>query len=124
MIDAPKVTLLADVPDSKYDWFNIDSGSVRVGKLRGLIDKECLTIYSITIFPKFQRHGYGEAVVDLFKECFGVIIADSVRPQARGFWEHEGFTSDGRGNYVFEHRLAGDLGREGLRAQEGAANPT
>ena len=101
MTHAPQFSLRVDERESDYDWFNVDRGSVRIGKLRGLVEGDRLTIYSIRIFPRFQGQGCGTAIVDLFKEHFDVIIADRVRPQARGFWEHKGFVSDGEGNYVF-----------------------
>ena len=102
MRHAPELSLQLDERESDYDWFNIDRGTVRVGKLRGLVEPDRLTIHSIRIFPKFQGRGYGEAIIDLFKRRFDVIVADRVRPQARGFWEHEGFKSDGRGNYIYD----------------------
>jgi GNAT superfamily N-acetyltransferase len=101
MMHVSQLTLRVDERESDYDWFNVDRGSVRVGKLRGQIDEDRLTIYSITIFPKFQGRGYGAAIIDQFKKRFTMIVADRVRPEARGFWEHEGFASDGEGDYVY-----------------------
>jgi ribosomal protein S18 acetylase RimI-like enzyme len=101
MRQAPELKLRVDERESAYDWFNIDRGSVRIGKLRSHVEEARLTIYSITIFPEFQGRGYGEAIIEMFKERFDVIVADRVRPKARGFWEHEGFASDGEGDYVY-----------------------
>jgi len=53
-----------DQQPSDYDWLNIDCGSVRVGKVRGLIDRKGLTIYSINIFPEFEGHGYARETID------------------------------------------------------------
>jgi GNAT superfamily N-acetyltransferase len=108
-----------DERESDYDWFNIERGSIRVGKVRGLIEEDRLTIHSIRIFPKFQGRGYGEAIINSFKDRFDVIVADRVRPTARGFWEHEGFISDGEGDYVYiqqgrDSRLVGGNGSEEL----------
>jgi len=113
MTHVSRLNLRTDQRESEYDWINIDRGSVRVGKLRGLIEEDRLTIYSIRIFPKFQGRGYGGAIIDRFKEQFDVIVADRVRPEARGFWEHEGFASDGEGDYVYvrQHEDEGDWGR-------------
>jgi GNAT superfamily N-acetyltransferase len=101
MANTPPVRLRPAQPQSDYDWFNIERGPIRIGKLRSLIEEDRLTIYSIRIFPKFQGRGHGAAIIDRFKERFDVIVANKVRPQARGFWEHEGFTSDGHGNYAY-----------------------
>ena len=101
MRDAHQIDLRTDGQISDYDWFNVRCGHRRIGKVRTRVLEDCLTIYSMTIFPEYQGHGYGEAVVDRFKACFDIIVADRVRPAARGFWEHEGFSSDGDGNYVY-----------------------
>jgi GNAT superfamily N-acetyltransferase len=113
MAHVSQLSLQIDHRESEYDWINIERGSARIGKLRGLIEADRLTIYSIRIFPRFQGRGYGGAIIDRFKERFTVIVADRVRPEARGFWEHEGFASDGEGDYVYvrQYQDEGDRGR-------------
>lgn len=91
-----------DQQPSDYDWMNIDCGSVRVGKVRGLIDDATLTICSINIFPEFEGHGCGRETIEMFKTSFDTIIADRVRPTAVGFWENMGFESNDNGNYVWK----------------------
>ncbi len=90
---------------SKFDWMNIDCGETRVGKVRGVIDGEKLTICSINIFPEFERQGYAKAAIDLFKKHFDTIIADRVRYAAIGFWGKMGFVDQGDGTFVYKLRL-------------------
>ena len=85
---------------SDFDWFNIDYGPVRVGKVRGLINGRALTIYSINIFPEFEGHGYAKKTIKMFKESYDTIIADRVRHTAVGFWVKMGFTRREDGNYM------------------------
>ena len=94
--------LTHDQQHSGYDWMNIDCGSVRVGKVRGLIDGQRLTICSINIFPEFEGFGYARQTIEMFKTSFDMIIADRVRPTAIGFWERMDFGSDNNGNYVWK----------------------
>jgi len=86
---------------SEFDWVSIDLGETRVGKVRGVIDDENLTIYSINIFPEFEKHGYAKATIDMFKEHFDTIIADRVRYKAIGFWEKMGFVDHHDGTFVY-----------------------
>jgi len=101
MSEASQIALRTDGQVSDYDWFNVQRGDRRIGKVRALVENDRVTIYSMTIFPEYQGHGYGEAVVERFKAAYQTIVADRVRPPARGFWEHEGFLQDGLGNYVY-----------------------
>lgn len=89
---------------SDYDWMNIDLGTTRVGKVRGLIDGKTLTIHSINIFPVFERNGYARETIDMFKKSFNVIIANRVRYSAIGFWQKMGFNNDGDGNYIWKRK--------------------
>jgi chemotaxis protein methyltransferase CheR len=89
---------------SAYDWMNIDCGTTRVGKVRGLIDGQRLTIHSINIFPEFERHGYGRETIQMFQAAFDTIIADRVRHTAAGFWQKMGFDADRNGQYVWTRR--------------------
>jgi hypothetical protein len=86
---------------SDYTWFNIDAGDQRVGKARVSISGMTLTIYTLSIFPEFEGNGYAQKVIEVFKNAYGVIIADSVRSQARGFWEKMSFQDIYNGNYVW-----------------------
>lgn len=90
--------------NSAFDWMNIDCGTTRVGKVRGLIEGRRLTIHSINIFPEFERHGYAREAIEMFKATFGRITADRVRHTAVGFWEKMGFTPRGDGCYVWKRR--------------------
>jgi len=86
---------------SNYSWINFEVDNRRIGKARiyGLI--KLLRVYSITIFPEFERNGYAQSVIDLFKEHYEVILADRVRNTAKGFWEKMGFVTDNSGNYIW-----------------------
>ena len=90
-----------DQQPSDYNWMNIDRGSVRVGKVRGLIDDQRLTICSINIFPEFEGFGYARQTIEMFKASFDTIIVDRVRPTAVGFWAKMGFDRGDNGNYVW-----------------------
>jgi len=93
-----------DQHNSAFDWMNIDCGTTRVGKVRGLIEGKRLTIHSINIFPEFERHGYGKETVEMFQAAFDTIIADRVRHTAIGFWEKMGFDPDRTGQHVWTRR--------------------
>ena len=88
-----------------YDWMNIDHGDTRVGKVRGRIEGKSVTIYSINIFPEFERQGYAKATINLFKEHFDTIIADRVRYTAIGFWKKMGFVDQHDGTFVYGKSL-------------------
>ena len=91
-----------DQQHSDYDWINIDRGPSRIGKVRSKVAGEMLTIYSINVFPEFQRHGYATQIIELFKESFDTIIADRVRPSAKGFWTRMGFVDNQNDNYIWQ----------------------
>lgn len=80
---------------------NIDRGSVRVGKVRGLIDGQRLTICSINVFPEFEGFGYARQTIEMFKTTCDTIIADRVRPTAVEFWEKMDFDRGDNGNHVW-----------------------
>jgi len=86
---------------SDFDWLNIECGSARVGKARGLIKDKTLTICSINIFPEFEGHGYAARTIEMFKESYEVIIADRVRHTAIGFWVKMGFVNREDGSYAY-----------------------
>ncbi len=87
---------------SEYDWANIQIENNRVGKARCLIDGDCLTIFSINIFPEYAGKGYGTQFVEEAKSHFKKIIADRVRFTAIGFWEKVGFKDNNDGNWVYD----------------------
>ena len=89
---------------SNYDWMNIDLDTVRVGKVRGKINRNILIIFSINIFPEFERHGFASETVRMFKKEYKTIIADRVRPTAVGFWEKMGFIYHEDGNYIWKEK--------------------
>ena len=89
-------------PGSDYRWLNIDRNGQRVGKVRGRIDGSILTIHSIIIFPEFEGRGYGRRTIEMFQSHFTIIVADRVRPNARGFWERMGFCSRDDGCYAYD----------------------
>jgi len=93
-----------DEEHSDFDWMNIDCNGTRVGKVRGLINGRSLTIHSINIFPKFERHGFARKTIRMFKQSFDNITADRVRHTAIGFWEKMEFTCDNDGNYVWKRK--------------------
>jgi len=103
---------------SKYTWLNIELKGQRIGKVRVDISGDVLKIYSLTIFPEFQGHGYARKVITLFQtdwrlerpnspQSYKAIVADRVRYTAKGFWEKLGFVDDNHGNYVWPNIMAG-----------------
>ncbi len=86
---------------SDYVWVNIEVGGERVGKARVAVQGRQLTVYSISIFPAFQRQGYARQTVHLFQAQYDEIVADRVRYQARPFWQEMGFQEDADRNYVW-----------------------
>ena len=87
---------------SDYVWVNIEVGEERVGKARVALQGQRLTVYSISIFPAFQRQGYARQTVHLFQAQYDEIVADRVRYQARPFWQEMGFREDANRNYVWK----------------------
>jgi len=102
---------------SNYDWMNIDFGDTRVGKVRGVIDGNTLTINSINIFPAFERRGYATKTIQMFKATFDTIVADRVRYTAVGFWQKMGFDCGQRGAYVWRGRQQQAFRRESHRPE-------
>jgi len=87
---------------SDYSWININVNNTRVGKARIFCLGKNLRIHSIVIFPEFERNGYAESVINLFKEQYEVIVADRVRNTAKGFWEKMDFIGDNSGNCIWK----------------------
>ena len=96
---------------SGYDWVDISSGGVRVGKARCRQSAPTgtrgsrFTIYSVNIYPEFEGHGYGREFVEYCKAHFETVIADRVRYTAIGFWEILGFRDNQDGNWVWHQPL-------------------
>lgn len=89
---------------SSYTWLNIDAGGQRVGKTRVRVSGERLIVYSLAIFPEYEKNGCAQKVVKLFQERYQEIVADKVRDTAAGFWEKMGFEADDKGNYVWKDK--------------------
>ncbi|MBC7076239.1 MAG: hypothetical protein H5T98_09300 [Syntrophomonadaceae bacterium] len=85
--------------DPGYQWLNIELGEVRVGKARIKQYHSKIIIHTINIFPEFERKGFAKQTVDFLKEKVPEIIAERVRPTARGFWKHLDFYDTCDGNY-------------------------
>jgi len=85
--------------DPSYQWVNIELGKVRVGKARIKKHYSRIIIHTINIFPEFERNGFAKQTLDFFKEKAPEIIAERVRPTAKGFWKHLGFHDTCDGNY-------------------------
>lgn len=87
---------------SEYDWANILFDGSNVGKARCLIDGDQCIVFSINVYPEYQKKGYGKGFVEELKRTYGKIIADRVRKMGIGFWENVGFIKDGdTGNWVY-----------------------
>jgi GNAT superfamily N-acetyltransferase len=86
---------------AQFIWINIDQGENRIGKIRVKINGQTLTVFSIHIFPEFERRGYGRKTIERFKKQYEAVIADRVRPSARGFWSKIGFFPAGNGSYTY-----------------------
>jgi len=87
---------------SEYDWANIDVDGVRVGKVRCKLFDDSMTIFSINIFPDFERKGYAKEFVKQAKNHYDKIIADRVKYEAIGFWTKMGFKRLEDGNYLYK----------------------
>lgn len=84
-----------------YDRIDIDLPSARVGNVRCRFMGEKVVIYSIQVYPEFQRNGYATATLAMLKQRYPVIVADRVRFTARGFWEKMGFSPLPDGNWEY-----------------------
>lgn len=84
-----------------YDRIDIDLPEARVGNVRCRFMNEKVVIYSIQVFPEFQRNGYARATIDMLKGRFSLILADRVRFTAQDFWERMGFERLPDGNWEF-----------------------
>jgi len=53
------------------------------------------------IYPEYERHGFGYAVIEFFKTRHEVIIADRVRFTAHNFWVKLDFVAETEDRYVW-----------------------
>ena len=93
--DLELVPLPPDQEIGAYDSFDVEWKGIQVGKARCRIEARKLTVFSIGIYPEFQRQGFARAVVDHLKGNYDLIVADRVRFTARPFWEEMGFHEEG-----------------------------
>lgn len=84
-----------------YDRIDIDLPDARIGNIRCRLRGDKAVVYSIQIYPEYQRNGYGAAAIDMLKERYKVLVADRVRFSAREFWEKMGFTENADGNWEY-----------------------
>jgi len=84
-----------------FDRIDIDLPDARIGMVRCRFMGEMMILYSIQVFPEYQRNGYGKATLDMLKRRHRVIIADRVRFTARDFWEKMGFVEHPDGNWEY-----------------------
>ena len=84
-----------------YDRIDIDLPEARVGNVRCKFMGEKVVVYSIQIYPEFQRNGYARATIDMLKQRYSVIVADRVRFTARDFWERMRFKELPDGNWEY-----------------------
>ena len=89
-----------------YDRIDIDLPDARIGNIRCRLLAEKAIVYSIQVFPEFQRNGYGAAAIDMLKTRYPLLIADRVRFSAREFWEKMGFTVNAEGNWEYRRHPA------------------
>jgi ribosomal protein S18 acetylase RimI-like enzyme len=88
----------------EYDWFDIEYSGTQVGKSRCRIESDRLTIFSIMIYPEFERRGFAREVINYFQKEYDLIVADRVRPTAREFWIKLGFRAEGENDFVWRRR--------------------
>ena len=87
-----------------YDRIDIDLPEARIGNIRCRFMGEKVIVYSIQVFPEFQKRGYGAAAIDLLKGRFDVLVADRVRFTARDFWQKMAFQPLPDGNWEFRRK--------------------
>jgi GNAT superfamily N-acetyltransferase len=100
-LEEPFYTVTPRTGSEEFDRIDIDLPSVRIGNVRCQLLDDKVIIYSIQIFPEYQRNGYGRAAVNMLKHRARTLVADRVRFTARTFWEKMGFKSMADGNWIF-----------------------
>jgi GNAT superfamily N-acetyltransferase len=101
MSEMPQMIVTARDSLAGYDRIDIDLPEARVGNVRCRFLGDEVIVYSIQVFPEFQKKGYGRAAIDFLKQRFPVIVADRVRFTARSFWERMGFEEHPDGNWRY-----------------------
>ncbi len=101
MSPSPKFTENPKGSLSGYDRIDIDLADARIGNIRCRLLGDKAIVYSIQIFPEFQRKGYGAAAIKMLKSRYRVLEADRVRFAARDFWEKMGFRENASGNWEY-----------------------
>lgn len=84
-----------------YDRIDIDLAEARIGNIRCRLLGDKAIVYSIQVFPEYQRKGYGAAAIKMLKSRYRVLEADRVRFAAREFWEKMGFRENVNGNWEY-----------------------
>ncbi|MCF8168646.1 MAG: hypothetical protein K9K38_02545 [Rhodoferax sp.] len=84
-----------------YDRIDIDLPDARIGNIRCRLLAEKAIVYSIQVFPEYQRNGYGAAAIAMLKARYPLLIADRVRFNAREFWEKMDFKESPDGNWEY-----------------------
>jgi len=87
-----------------YDWYDIEFRGVQVGKTRCRIESDLIRVYSIMIYPEYERKGYARTVIDHFKKESDCIVADRVRYTAREFWIEMGFWQEGENDFIWRRK--------------------
>lgn len=99
MKQEPTLTITPRDSLAGYDRIDIDLPEARIGNVRCRFMGEKVVVYSIQIFPEYQRNGYGTVTIDMLKKRYPVLVADRVRFTARGFWEKMGLKELPDGNW-------------------------
>ena len=97
----PTFTVIPKTSLAGYDRIDIDLPQARIGNIRCRFMAEKVVVYSIQIFPEYQKNGYGAAAIALLKGRFRVLVADRVRFSARDFWEKMNFVALPDGNWIY-----------------------
>jgi len=90
-----------DLQQSEYNWANIAIGDKQVGKIRGKIAGNTITIFSMMIYPEFREQGYGKQAIDILKTRFNTIVAGHVKHSKIDFWKNQGFVKSEKWNYEY-----------------------
>jgi GNAT superfamily N-acetyltransferase len=85
-----------------YDWFDLEHAGTQVGKLRCRVESDRLTVFSIMVYPEYEKHGFARAVIEHFQHEHRSIVADRVRFTARDFWCKLGFVPEGEDTFVWK----------------------
>lgn len=113
--------------DPNYRWVNIERDGARVGKARIRKVYGKYIIKTVNVYAQYERKGIARAFVDGLKAQARMIVAENVRPSARGFWVRMGFEDSRDGNYTWTRSEAdidrgGQAGPESAREVAGAAS--